>query len=226
MIVYNAALARFKQALVQSYLNDKWTNTITSTISTPFNVISVPPTQLTYSNAPVSTNAGFVVGSSGGIVVQMLDANGVPATNSAGTTSPVSLTSGSGTLLGTLTRATAANGQATFTNLSITLVDTYTLQAGRRDLTPTSDPIAADQSRRGGQAGLCAATGRRPGGQLSFFPYPTVEIQDAYGNVRVDNGTNVTLRSAPGTSLFLQNDVSHRRSWAPPRRTASLSLTI
>ena len=152
LIVFNAALSSADQARVQSYLNDKWTNAITGTASTPFNVISVPATQLTYSNAPANpTIAGAPLGGAGGIVVQMLDVNGIPATNSAGTNITIALASGTGTLLGTLTQATAANGQATFTNVSLTTSGTYTLSASATGLASVTNsafninPAAASQ---------------------------------------------------------------------------------
>src|SRR5262249_8410419 len=146
------------------------------------------------------TSAGASLGGGGGIVVQMLDTNGLPATNSLGTNITISLASGGGTLLGTLTQATAANGQATFSNLNLSNVGVYSLQASATGLTPATTGTFAIIP---GPAARLAFVQQPLDGQYDGFsiaPYPTVQVQDAFGNVRVDNGTNVTLSAAPGTS--------------------------
>ena len=139
VLVYNTALSTANRQAVETYLSNKWMTATFSmvpsnAVTVAFNVAAPAPVHLVYSNAPVSTVAGAALGGAGGVIVQMLDANGSPATNSAGTNITVSLASGTGTLTGTLTQPTTANGQATFTNISITTVGTFTLSAAATGL--------------------------------------------------------------------------------------------
>ena len=195
VIIYHTYLSAADRGSVEFYATNKWINPSFATPNTAaFTVAAATPTQLVFSNAPSTTPAGATMTS---VTVQMLDAAGQPV-SSAGTNITVALTSGSGTLLGTLTQATAANGQATFNNLSMTNSGAKQLQASAAGLTSTPNasftinPAAANKLVfvQGPSAVLSGA---------AISPAMTVQLQDQYGNNRSDAGTNVTITVASGT---------------------------
>jgi adhesin/invasin len=157
-------------------------------------------TQISIITQPPAT-ASSGVALSPAPVVQLLDASNNPVSQ-AGVNITVSLASGSGPLGGTLTRATNASGQATFTGLSINgLVGSYTLAFNSGTLTgATSSSIALTP----GNATRLALTTQPPGGASSgvpLSPQPIVQVQDAAGNPVASAGVNVTaaLTGASGT---------------------------
>lgn len=97
-----------------------------------------------FTNQPTDTNVSAVINSGGGVMVQLLDNLGDPlagqnVTVSIGTNSP-----GTGTLSGTLTRATDRSGIAIFSDLKIDwLGNGYTLIARAN---PTSGAVSAISS--------------------------------------------------------------------------------
>src|SRR5439155_15431183 len=107
-----------------------------SVVSSAFNITAAAVGTLTFAQQPTNTVAGVSI--SPAVTVQAKDAfgNNVP---SASVT--MTLTGGStGTLSGTTTQPTDANGVATFGNLSINLVGSKSLKAtsGSRSVTSTA----------------------------------------------------------------------------------------
>jgi hypothetical protein len=113
-------------------------------------------------------------------VVRILDAIGNPVTE-AGTSVTVAIASGSGSLLGTLSVQTDANGVARFTNLAIQGSDSHTLIFGAPGLaTVVSSPIIV--------SGI-------PSASTSTISAPATLAAGADGTVRV------TLRTAGGAPV-------------------------
>jgi hypothetical protein len=153
--------------------------------------VSVMPVGSGESGVPFTTQPQVVI----------LDANNNVVSN-ATTAVTATVTSGSGTLLGTTT-VNAVNGVATFTNLAIagagnTTIGFTTTSLPAEPGSPTqSSALATVQVAR--QLGIAT----QPGGAVSgapLAPQPVVEVRDAAG-LRVPGTTNsiaVTLGSGPG----------------------------
>ncbi len=159
------------------------------------------PTQLGFANVPSTTMTGEVV--SPAIVVDVEDSSGnkVLSDNSLVT---LSLATGSSTLGGTLT-ATAVNGVATFSNVTLTLAGTDTLKATDGSLTAaTSANITVE-----------ANTVAPAGSQLVFVQQPTnttigavvtppitVDVENSKGDVITSDGSAVTLAIGSGSGTL------------------------
>ena len=91
-------------------------------------VASVANGQLSFSTGPRNATSDATLGS---VVVQLQNTAGTAALTTSGVAVTVALTHNTtgGTLAGTLTQTTGSNGAATFANLSIDKVGTYTLTA-------------------------------------------------------------------------------------------------
>src|SRR5262249_51333460 len=100
------------------------------------------------------------------------------------------------------------NGQATFTNLSIQLAgNNYVIQAttGQASVLSTNFNILP-------APGTQLVFSQMPFDPqyfgISFWPVPTVQIQDPYGNTCSSNGDIITISAAPGTTLLLYGNQS------------------
>jgi hypothetical protein len=150
--------------------------------------------KLAITTAPAGTNAGAILSP---VVVQIEDVitgnpvptNGVPMT--------MALSTGSGTLSGTLTRNSDATGKATFNDLSINLVGTKTLQASATasGIVPVTSGSFTITYGAPAQVALIAPVGSLQENGVTFSPAAVVQVQDQFGNA-VSNST------APITAIF------------------------
>ncbi len=165
------------------------------------------PTKLAFAKAPASTTAGNVINASGGVQVAVQDSANATVTIDS---SAVTLTLNGGTFAGggnTVT-ATAANGVATFSNLVIDAVGSYTLTASDGTLTSatsgsfTISPASpaelafAQQPPADGTAGA------------ALSPAVTVTVQDQFGNTVTTNNSTITLTLSGGTFASGGNTVT------------------
>ena len=130
-------------------------------------------------------------------VIQLQDIGGNPVAQ-AGITVTVAIASG-GTLGGTTTAMTDPNGQATFTNLSITgTIGDYTLTFSASGLTnATSDTIAIIAGAPA-QLGIVTQPSATAQAGVAFAQQPVIEVQDASGNAVTQAGMVVTAAIASG----------------------------
>jgi Bacterial Ig-like domain (group 1) len=164
-------------------------------------VFVTSPTLLAYVQQPTTTAAGQAI--TPAVTVQLQDAGGNPV-GLAGVTVTLSLTTGSGTLSGTLSHLTDASGLATFGDLSINMVGSKQLATASAGLTSA---VSSTFTITAGAAATITVTG---GGTQSApvntpFAQPLqVTVTDAFGNPV--NGAVVTF-SAPGSgpSAILSN---------------------
>ncbi|MFN2317469.1 MAG: beta strand repeat-containing protein, partial [Gemmatimonadales bacterium] len=135
-------------------------------------------------------------------VVELRDGSNNPVLT-AGVDVTASLVSGPGSLLGTLTVQTAANGRATFGNLELRgLAGNYVIRFTAGALTLDSDPIALGIGPASqllfDQAPPATATNG-----AAFSASTIVRLADAGGNLVASNGVSVlaALASGPGATL-------------------------
>ena len=162
--------------------------------SATFVISPGPGAALRFVQQPSNVTAGGTV--TPAVTVQVADAQGnnVPV---AGTPVSITLSTGAGTVTGTIPQLTDATGLATFSNLSVNIAGTKRLSASGSGLTPAASDtfvvFAASPSR------LAFTTS--PGGGTAGFPFavqPVVTLQDLYGN---------TVTGVPQTvTLAIQND--------------------
>ena len=158
--------------------------------SASFTVVGAA-TKLAFTSTPASTIAGSSLGV---LTVQVQDANGSPvSTSSALVTLAIGTNPGGGSLSGTTT-ATAANGIATFSNLSINTAGVgYTLVATSSGLTGATS--ATFTITAGTATKLQFAT--QPGGGTAgatWSQQPVVAVVNSLGQVVTsDSSTVVTL---------------------------------
>jgi hypothetical protein len=167
-----------------------------------FTVSVGAPEQLAFTTEPAaSTAAGARF--SPQPVVTIEDAGGNTVTTDE---SPVTLSDGSVSApLGGTSTVDATDGVATFTDLSITTVGTYTLGASDTTdgLTADSDPatiVPAAASQLVFTTPPAGATGG-----TAFTTQPTVTVEDAYGNTVTGDSSVVTLSkdsSSTGTGTL------------------------
>jgi fibronectin-binding autotransporter adhesin len=171
-------------------------------------VSPAPASRLTIQTQPSTTaTAGVVFPQQP--VVRVEDQFGNLRSADSSTVVTASLNEGSGTLLGTLT-ATAANGVATFVNLSYQVAETITIDFTSGALAPETsanvvvNPAAASQLVIQTQPSPSATAGS------PFAQQPAVQIQDQFGNLRsADNSTVITAsRNAGSGSGALQGTLT------------------
>jgi hypothetical protein len=140
-------------------------------------VTNNPVQTMNFLQQPGNTQQGAIIAP--GVQVQALDTNGQPVTSAAIT---MSLSSGIGSLSGTLTRDTDTNGIAYFNDLSVN-------QAGPKILTATAGAGSAPPTNSasfmilGPVAALAFAT--QPGSAFVGLPFgqqPVLQTVDSYGN--------------------------------------------
>ena len=156
--------------------------------------------RLTLLASPGDTNAGAALSP---LVVQVNDAvtgnpiavSGVPVT--------VSLAAGSGTLSGTLTRNTDANGKAAFNDLSINLVGTKALSVSAPTITPATTPSFSILPAVPAQLALVTPIGSKQVDGGFFQPFPAVQVQDAFGNVVPGSTAPVAANVTSSATGFL-----------------------
>lgn len=135
--------------------------------------------------------------------VAILDAAGNVVSN-ATTAVTATLTSGTGTLLGTTT-VNAVNGYATFTNLAIAGAGTFRIGFTAGTLLPATGSQAVSGPLTVTQVARSLAITTQPGGATSGIPLvqqPLVELRDAAG-LRVLGATNVITASVASGSATI-----------------------
>jgi hypothetical protein len=157
-------------------------------------VVAGQAAQLAFVQQPTQTTAGSTI--SPAITVAVEDSDGVVVASDNSTVT-LSLASGSGRLLGTLT-ATAVNGIATFNNVSLDDGGTFSLRATDSSLSSaTSNSFNIEPPR--------LAFVSQPKGSIAGFSLPTfqVAVEDTHGNVLTDSSASVTISvdSGPGDTL-------------------------
>ena len=178
--------------VANSYTLNFTSGSLTSALTTTFNITQAPATQLAFIQNPTAAVAGVNIAPS--ITVEVQDANGniVPSSTDnvtlAFSTDP---SAGAATLGGTLTVA-AALGSATFSDISLDKALTgYTLQATSGGLTlDTSSPFNITPAVKAQLAFNVAPSETNYG--LNITPSMVVEIQDAFGNKTTDTDS-ITL---------------------------------
>jgi hypothetical protein len=169
---------------------------LTSATSTSFVITSGILSQLGFKVQPSTTAAGADI--TPGVEVVLEDGGGNAV---AGYTEIVtlSLASGSGTLNGTLSEVTV-NGVATFSNLSIDTVGTYTLEASMAgNITGVSSSFTVTAAAASQLVFVDQPTAVDAGATIST-PV-VVDVEDQFGNLVTDDDSTVTLTLVSGGVL-------------------------
>src|ERR1017187_1278221 len=169
-------------------------NIFTATAPAPFTIATATPSviQITQ-DAPAVATAGVVF--SPAVTVHVADSLGNPATNTLVTLSLL----GGGSLSGTVAQATAINGVATFSNLSISLAGTnYTLVANSVNSLSVTGNTFTVTSATGSKLVYTSvpAVTNVAGSTLSNF---VVQVQDPFNNNVPGSGVPITMCLASGT---------------------------
>jgi uncharacterized repeat protein (TIGR03803 family) len=158
------------------------------------------PTQVAFPAAPPAAVAGAVL--SPAVTVDVEDANGnVVTTDNSTVTLAIASGPTGGTLGGTVS-ATAVDGVATFSNLSLSAPGAYTLTASDAALTSaTSASFTITPLPAGVPAALAfAATPTTGFAGVALTPAVIVSVEDGGGNVVSTDNSTVTLAIASGPS--------------------------
>ncbi len=170
--------------------------------STTFTISAGAATQLVFVQQPTNARAGAAIVPA--VTVQLRDAQGNNV-RTAGISASITLSSGSGTLTGTIPQLTDAAGLATFNNLIVNL-------SGAKKFTTSSSGLASTVSDlftiTAGAASKLEFT-TSPGGGSSGIPFavqPVVTLEDAFGNTVGDVAQTVSLaiqsNAGPGGTLI------------------------
>jgi hypothetical protein len=129
-------------------------------------------------------------------VVEVRDANGNPVL-AAGTSITAAIASGGGTLTGTTTVATDADGRATFTDLAISgSVGDRTLSFSAGSLTPATSGTITLSAGPATQMAINAGNGQSATGGTAVAVAPSVRVTDVNDNPV--EGVSVTFAVASG----------------------------
>ena len=175
---------------------------LTPAVSQSFTVASVPPTptQLAVVTQPGGAVSG--VAFTAQPVIELRDAQNQPVQQS-GVVVTVAKALGSGTLSGTLTATTNAQGRATFTNLTITGTGPHTLSFAATGLSGTTSQSFTVASVPPTPTQLAVVT--QPGGAVSgvaFTTQPVIELRDAQNQPVQQSGVVVTAAKALGSGTL------------------------
>ena len=156
-------------------------------------VTNASPSQLAFAQQPANTSVGSDI--SPAITVDVEDSSGDIVTSDNSTVT-LSLASGSGTLLGTVT-ATAVNGVATFSNVALDSSGSYSLDATDGSLTSaTSKSFTVSAPKL---AFVELPTNAVAGETLSSVE---VAVENANGTVITSDNSTVTLSLASGSGTL------------------------
>jgi autotransporter-associated beta strand protein len=188
-----ATFSNVKLDTAGSYTLSATGGALTSATSNSFTVSAAAASKLVYGTQPSNVTAGAAI--SPPIVVDVEDQFGNIVTgNSSNVT--VAVASGPGSATGTLTVA-ASSGVATFNNVKLSTIGSYTLSATDGSLTSatsnsfTVSDAAASKLAFGTQPSNVAA-----GAAIS--PSIVVDVEDQFGNIITTDSSNVTLVAASG----------------------------
>ena len=177
-------------------------SSLTSATSSSFNISASGPTQLVFSEQPASAVSGASLGS---IQVTVEDADGNTVTSSsASVTLAIGNNAGPGGVLSGTATASAVNGIATFSGLSINLVGTgYTLSANSTSLAQATS--AAFNISVGAASQVIFSSQPSSAGSGVSLGTITAIIEDAAGNKVTSSAAPVTLaigtNAGPGGTL-------------------------
>jgi hypothetical protein len=173
---------------------------LTADPSSTLIVNAAPGDKLAFGQQPVNTPAGATISPS--VTVQLKDKSDKNVAR-AGVSVSLTLSSGTGVLSGTRTRATDAQGLATFAGLSIDLVGSKQLRASASDYqSATSNSFAitpgpAARLRIQTEPSVSATAG------VAFSQQPIIRVEDARGNLlTTDNSTVVTAARLAGAGTL------------------------
>jgi hypothetical protein len=162
---------------------------LTGATSGTFNITAATASQIVLVTAPAGASSGSAFGTQP--VLQLQDAFGNPVSQ-AGVSVTAAITSGSGTLGGTVTVQSDANGTVTFTNLSISgTAGSFTLGFTSGGLTAAS---SGSFSVGAGAASKLAFTAQ-PSNAVAgtTLGTVTVTVQDASNNTVTGSSASITL---------------------------------
>jgi adhesin/invasin len=171
---------------------------LTSTTSGSFAITAAAASKVVYIQQPTNRAAGAAI--TPAVTVQVEDQFN-NAVAGAGVSVTIALTTGTGTLGGTLTQATNASGLATFGDLSVDLAGSKNLTASSSGLSSavsSAFTIAAAAVNK--VAFIQEPTGATAGAAIS--PAVTVQLQDTFGNNVSTSGTSVVMSIASGTGTL------------------------
>ena len=169
---------------------------LTGANSNSFTVSPAAASQVVFNQQPTNVTAGVAISPS--ITVDVEDQFGNVVT-SDGSNVTLSVNTGPGSIGGTDTVA-ASSGVATFSNVKLNTVGSYTLAAADGSLAGadsssfTVNPAAASQLAFNQQPSDVTAG-------VAISPSITVEVEDQFGNIVTSDGSNVTLsvNTGPGS---------------------------
>jgi hypothetical protein len=208
VLVYRTNLTDIQRVGVENYLANKWLGQLSAgQASVPIIVTNdFPPTGFTFTQQPTDTTAGATI--TPGVSIAVTNSHGAPVTNWPIT---ISLSSGNGTLNGTLVQNTDNNGLITFGDLNLTVAGqkqlTVTIPAIFTNASSTFNIIAAApvQLARITNASANATAG------VPFPRQPIVAVEDQFGNVvsnvtdtiTVSQNGNGTINATAGNSVSI-----------------------
>lgn len=152
---------------------------------------------LSFTQIPTDTNADAPI--SPAVTVQLKDISNINV-NQAGFSISVALTTGDGTLSGTLSRVTNSSGVATFDNLSVNLIGSKTLTASLTTSNTTCAPISATFSVVEKLAFEQQPTDTNVDSLIS--PAVTVRLKTETGINIHQSGIPITLSKTSGTGTL------------------------
>jgi len=163
-------------------------NATSTKLTVTVTTLTVTATRLSITGQPTTAQSGAVF--SPQPAVQLRDSSNAPVKQS-GILITAALASGTGTLGGTLTATTDANGAATFGNLAITGSGSYTIRFSSNNLAVVSAPISITAPPSGGQVVTPPQAGNLASNDFEGKTLtPTSEWQDAsWGGSVIDDPT-------------------------------------
>jgi len=180
----NNALTFGAHSLTASYAGDSRTKPSSTSAAYPFSVVQA---HLSFTTAPVNTNAGVAMAS---IVVKVLDPSNVVVT---GSTASITIALDHNSISSGTTTVAAVAGVATFANIKINLTGAYTMTASSTGLTSAN----ANFSITPGPLSQLTVAG---------FPNPaTVNLAGSFTVTAQDAGNNV-ITGYTGTVHFTSSD--------------------
>jgi len=200
VIVYNTNLTDLQRVRVENYLLNKWKGQFSAAkTSASFFVSSgEPPAGMYFSQQPGLTTAG----------VNLSPSITVTVTNAVGAGIPnlqvfISLADGSasGTLGGTLSQITDANGVATFSDLNLTVAGQYQLEATIPGVLTTDSSLFNVVAAAPSQLVVTTQPSSPATAGVIFGTQPVVAIEDAYGNIVLTASDVITASETAGGNL-------------------------
>ncbi|HVN76108.1 MAG TPA: PKD domain-containing protein [Thermoanaerobaculaceae bacterium] len=188
---------------------------LASAVSATFTISAGAPSRLAFVQQPSTATSGQHIAPA--VTVQLADGAGNAVARS-GVAVSVALTSGGGTLAGTLTQQSDATGLATFSDLAIDLAGTKQLTASSTGLTAATSGTFNITAGAPSLLGFVQQPTTVVAGQR-IAPPVTVQLLDGAGNASPQAGTGVQLALSSGSgalggTLTRQTDASGLAAFA------------